>query len=146
MPATMIASGLGSQDARVEDFLDDKLQSLADLETLDSLLSDVQTQHTLLREQVSFVICSHGLTTWSIRVWTWAVLTCEPSWWMQSGTFITRPCLPNTTGCQLTRRLQSFRKLKMILIVISRSSPARMSVTAPSNTLRRASANSTNWM
>ncbi|KAF2237446.1 hypothetical protein EV356DRAFT_441885 [Viridothelium virens] len=39
-------------DARVGDFLDDKLQSLADLETLDSLLSNVQNQHELLRRQL----------------------------------------------------------------------------------------------
>ncbi|KAL9096433.1 MAG: hypothetical protein Q9165_001430 [Trypethelium subeluteriae] len=39
-------------DARVDDFLDDKLQSLADLETLDSLLSNVQDQHELLRRQL----------------------------------------------------------------------------------------------
>ena len=69
MPAAII-SDMDAQDTRVQDFLDDKLQSLADLETLDSLLSNVQNQHDLLRKQVRFVICNHGLSTWSIRVWT----------------------------------------------------------------------------
>lgn len=39
-------------EARVEDFLNDKFQTLADLETLDSLLSSVQSQQSLLRSQV----------------------------------------------------------------------------------------------
>jgi len=39
-------------DTRLQDYLDDKLQSLADLETLDSLLANVQSQQDLLRKQV----------------------------------------------------------------------------------------------
>lgn len=40
-------------DVRVLDYLDDKLQSSADLETLDSLLEIVKTQQGLLKKQVS---------------------------------------------------------------------------------------------
>ena len=39
-------------DVRVEDYLNDKLQSVADLETLDSLLDNVKSQHELLQKQV----------------------------------------------------------------------------------------------
>ncbi|KAI9685280.1 MAG: hypothetical protein M1822_004653 [Bathelium mastoideum] len=47
-----MSAGLEDRNTRVEDFLDNKLQSLADLETLDALLSDVQNQHNLLRKQL----------------------------------------------------------------------------------------------
>lgn len=40
------------QSARVEDYLNDQLQTTADLENLDSLLENVQKQHNLLKEQV----------------------------------------------------------------------------------------------
>ncbi|TKA27986.1 hypothetical protein B0A50_04052 [Salinomyces thailandicus] len=39
-------------DARVQDYLDDKLQSSADLETLDSLLDNVKNQQGLLKKQL----------------------------------------------------------------------------------------------
>lgn len=39
-------------DSRVLDYLDDKLQSTADLETLDSLLEKVSNQQDLLKKQV----------------------------------------------------------------------------------------------
>ena len=39
-------------DVRVQDYLDDKLQSTADLETLDSLLDNVKNQQELLKKQV----------------------------------------------------------------------------------------------
>lgn len=39
-------------DVRVLDYLDDKLQSLADFETLDSLLDSVKAQQDLLKQQV----------------------------------------------------------------------------------------------
>lgn len=39
-------------DARVGDYLDDKLQSAADLQTLDSLLDNVKEQQELLKKQV----------------------------------------------------------------------------------------------
>lgn len=39
-------------DTRVQDYLDDKLQSAADLESLDSLLENVRSQQDLLRRQV----------------------------------------------------------------------------------------------
>lgn len=45
-------------DTRLQDYLDDKLQSLADLETLDSLLASVQSQQDLLRKQVYFALSS----------------------------------------------------------------------------------------
>ncbi|KIW02855.1 uncharacterized protein PV09_05909 [Verruconis gallopava] len=40
------------RDSRVAEWLDDKLQTLADLDTLDALLQDVRTQQLLLREQL----------------------------------------------------------------------------------------------
>ena len=40
-------------DSRVQDYLNDKLQSSADIEALDSLLDNVKTQHELLKKQVS---------------------------------------------------------------------------------------------
>lgn len=39
-------------DTRVQDYLDDKLQSAADLELLDTLLGNVKSQQDLLRKQV----------------------------------------------------------------------------------------------
>lgn len=46
---------LSSQEAtRVQDYLSDKIQSLADLESLDSLLSNLGAQHELQRKQVNF--------------------------------------------------------------------------------------------
>lgn len=39
-------------DSRVQDYLDDKLQSAADLESLDSLLDNVKNQQDLLKKQV----------------------------------------------------------------------------------------------
>jgi len=39
-------------DVRVQDYLDDKLQSSADLETLDSLLENAKSQQELLRKQL----------------------------------------------------------------------------------------------
>lgn len=42
------------RDVRVEDYLNDKLQTYADLENLDTLLETVKQQQTLLRQQVQF--------------------------------------------------------------------------------------------
>ena len=39
-------------DTRVADYLDDKLQTIADLDSLDALLLSVREQHTLLKSQV----------------------------------------------------------------------------------------------
>lgn len=53
----MVASSLDQlsrQEAnRVQDYLSDKIQSLADLESLDSLLSNLGAQHELQRKQVN---------------------------------------------------------------------------------------------
>jgi len=43
---------LVSTELRVQDYLNDKFQTLADLESLDSLLSSVQTQQSQLRSQL----------------------------------------------------------------------------------------------
>lgn len=40
------------QDVRIEDYLNDKLQTAADLDNLDALLKASQKQQTLLKEQV----------------------------------------------------------------------------------------------
>jgi hypothetical protein len=42
------------RDIRVDDYLNDKLQIAADLESLDLLLLNVKTQQTLLRSQVGY--------------------------------------------------------------------------------------------
>lgn len=42
------------RDIRVDDYLNDKLQIAADLESLDSLLLNVKSQQTLLRKQVGY--------------------------------------------------------------------------------------------
>ncbi|KAL8937694.1 MAG: hypothetical protein Q9216_004304 [Gyalolechia sp. 2 TL-2023] len=47
-----MASHASSREARVEDYLNDKLQTVADLENLDSLLVDVKKQQGLLRQQL----------------------------------------------------------------------------------------------
>ena len=39
-------------DVRIDDFLNDKLQTTADLENIDALLQDVRKQHDLLKTQV----------------------------------------------------------------------------------------------
>lgn len=45
----------GYSETRLHDYLDDKLQTLADLETLDSLLANVKSQQELLRKQVRWL-------------------------------------------------------------------------------------------
>lgn len=42
-------------DIRVQDYLNDKLQTAADLDNLDSLLQNVQQQHQLLQVQVRVI-------------------------------------------------------------------------------------------
>src|ERR1700753_128257 len=49
MPPTPLDN---DQDTRLRDYLDDKLQTLADLESLDSLLLNVRNQHSLLQQQL----------------------------------------------------------------------------------------------
>lgn len=39
-------------EIRIQDYLNDKLQTAADLDNLDSLLQNIQHQHELLRVQV----------------------------------------------------------------------------------------------
>ena len=48
-------------DSRVQDYLDDKLQSSADLESLDTLLANVKAQQVLLKQQVC--VEEHDLET-----------------------------------------------------------------------------------
>lgn len=48
----LTASKTADVHMRVEDYLDDKIQTAADLENVDDLLSRVQQQQTLLRKQV----------------------------------------------------------------------------------------------
>lgn len=42
------------REVRVEDYMNDKLQTYADLENLDALLETVKQQQGLLREQVTY--------------------------------------------------------------------------------------------
>lgn len=44
--------GDGDRDARVHDFLDDKLQTAGDLGALDELLASITAQHGLLKQQL----------------------------------------------------------------------------------------------
>ena len=48
------------RDIRVEDYLNDKLQTIADLDNLDSLLETVRNQHLLLTQQVGLKIRPEG--------------------------------------------------------------------------------------
>ena len=48
----LVVFPFGEPDARLEDFLDDKLQSTADLDTIDALLARVQAQHGQLQAQL----------------------------------------------------------------------------------------------
>ncbi len=43
---------MGEPDIRLEDYLDDKLQSTADLENIDALLANVELQHSQLQAQL----------------------------------------------------------------------------------------------
>ena len=42
-----------AQDVRIEDYLNDKIQTFADFETVDILISGVEAQQVLLKKQVS---------------------------------------------------------------------------------------------
>ena len=44
---------LGERDIRVEDYLNDKIQTTTDLESLESLIASVQAQKQQLEDQVS---------------------------------------------------------------------------------------------
>ncbi|KAF2707383.1 hypothetical protein K504DRAFT_458820 [Pleomassaria siparia CBS 279.74] len=46
------AEGMDDSQIRAADYLDDKLQTLGDLDSLDSLLSNIHTQHGLLKQQL----------------------------------------------------------------------------------------------
>ena len=64
-----MAAALDAQDTRVEDYLNDKFQTTADLENIDSLLESVKAQHRLLQEQVSDESSSRSfLPRWLIHV------------------------------------------------------------------------------
>lgn len=46
------AIDVGERDIRVDDYLNDKLQTESDFADLDSLIASVETQHIQLQEQV----------------------------------------------------------------------------------------------
>lgn len=46
------------RDIRVEDYLNDKLQTSTDLGNIDTLLEDVKAQQVLLQQQVYWSFCS----------------------------------------------------------------------------------------
>lgn len=48
------------RDIRAEDYLNDKLQTIADLDNLDSLLENVRNQHHLLTQQACLDIHVRG--------------------------------------------------------------------------------------
>ena len=52
------------RDIRVEDYLNDKLQTHVDLENLDSLLKNVRQQQSLLKQQV-YLALLHVQTLYS---------------------------------------------------------------------------------
>jgi hypothetical protein len=53
LPLHNLSNTRSTMDIRVQDYLDDKLQSAADLDSLDSLLENVKEQQLLLKQQVS---------------------------------------------------------------------------------------------
>ena len=54
MAATTVSRNL-DVEVRVQDYLNDKLQTTADLNNLETLLQNVQQQHELLRAQVRLI-------------------------------------------------------------------------------------------
>jgi hypothetical protein len=50
-PKTNIAPG--ERDIRMEDYVNDKIQTVADLDDIESLIAAVEINHKLLEEQVS---------------------------------------------------------------------------------------------
>jgi hypothetical protein len=48
----------GERDIRLDDYLNDKLQTIADFESLDSLIASVETQRIQLQDQVSILTLS----------------------------------------------------------------------------------------
>lgn len=46
----------GERDIRVDDFLNDKLQTSADFEDLDTLIANVETQRAQLQGQVGYLL------------------------------------------------------------------------------------------
>jgi hypothetical protein len=55
------------RNMRVEDYLNDKLQTLSDLDSLDSLIASVQVQHEQLQRQVQS-LCIFDKTEFSPRL------------------------------------------------------------------------------
>lgn len=49
----------GERDLRVEDYINDKIQTTADLKDLDSLIAKVEEQKKVLQLQVSFTTPSY---------------------------------------------------------------------------------------
>lgn len=62
-------AALSPRDARAEDYLNDQLQTAADLEGLDGLIENVRKQQKLLEEQVcaSFLKSSGSTADWGLR-------------------------------------------------------------------------------
>lgn len=44
------------RDVRVEDYLNDKIQTIADLASIDTLLADAKKQQSLLEQQASQIL------------------------------------------------------------------------------------------
>jgi RAD50-interacting protein 1 len=57
--ATLSRVATGAVEARIDDYLNDKLQTLADLDNLDTLLENVQRQQALLQDQLDEARRSH---------------------------------------------------------------------------------------
>ena len=47
-----MAADVATRDTRVEDYLNDKLQTVEDLGSLEALLKQVEQQHGILQQQV----------------------------------------------------------------------------------------------
>ncbi|KAF2155178.1 hypothetical protein K461DRAFT_276373 [Myriangium duriaei CBS 260.36] len=58
-----MSSTLVPEDARIRDYLDDRLQTAADLESLDVLLDNIKSQQTLLRQQLKEAKDEHANAT-----------------------------------------------------------------------------------
>ena len=54
VPDSFLPPSNADNKVRIEDYLNDKLQTNSDLDNIDSLLEDVRKQQNLLRKQVSF--------------------------------------------------------------------------------------------
>jgi hypothetical protein len=71
------AIDVGDRDIRVDDYLNDKLQTETDFADLDSLIANVETQRIQLQEQVSDYVPSATGLCGAIANLNWRSIKCQ---------------------------------------------------------------------